>query len=273
MGVLISCGPSSPTGCDGGDVSPSLKFIHEFGLPDDTCHNYEAKSSQCDAKAVCQDCMTGYDPVCWARRHFPLYRIKEYGSILPQGNISGLNMKRRQGVIDEMVLRMKAEIWKRGPIICAMACPDPIGGTTDPWHSRGYVDDYTPFILHNTDYSCLYGNWSNCTDHDVVVSGWGIESGKPYWIVRNSWGTWWGEGGWFRIVMGINNLGIESECHFGVPDLEGMFTDKRGFPHFATATPERFADRFHKENQSQMKTNYSDAKAHHPEPQERIVFM
>ena len=32
-----------------------------------------------------------------------------------------------------------------------------------------------------------------------------------YWIGRNSWGTWWGEGGWFRIKMGGDNLNIERE--------------------------------------------------------------
>lgn len=45
--------------------------------------------------------------------------------------------------------------------------------------------------------------------------------GTPYWIVRNSWGSFWGEGGWFRIIRGKKHfdLGITTDCVFGVPIL------------------------------------------------------
>ncbi|EFA83806.1 hypothetical protein PPL_02874 [Heterostelium album PN500] len=37
-------------------------------------------------------------------------------------------------------------------------------------------------------------------DHIVALVGMGEESGKQYYIVRNSWGTGWGEGGYMRMV-------------------------------------------------------------------------
>jgi len=44
------------------------------------------------------------------------------------------------------------------------------------------------------------------------------ESGEKFWIGRNSWGTYWGEHGWFRLARGINNLGIEDACDWAVPE-------------------------------------------------------
>jgi cathepsin L len=42
-------------------------------------------------------------------------------------------------------------------------------------------------------------------DHAVGCVGYGTESGTAYWIVRNSWGTSWGENGYIRMVKGKNN--------------------------------------------------------------------
>lgn len=41
-----------------------------------------------------------------------------------------------------------------------------------------------------------------------------------YWIGRNSWGTYWGESGFFRIRMHNHNLGIEKDCSWGSVDNE-----------------------------------------------------
>lgn len=44
--------------------------------------------------------------------------------------------------------------------------------------------------------------------HSVKILGWGTEKGENYWLCANSWGSDWGEQGYFKIKRGdseINN--------------------------------------------------------------------
>jgi C1A family cysteine protease len=53
--------------------------------------------------------------------------------------------------------------------------------------------------------------WTNL-NHSVVLVGWGQDDEEnKYWIVRNSYGSKWGQNGDFMIRRGQDDLGIESE--------------------------------------------------------------
>jgi len=92
---------------------------------------------------------------------------------------------------------MMQEIYQRGPIACGIAVPDAL-------------ETYTGGIFEDTtgDQNIV---------HDVSVVGWGVENGTKYWTVRNSWGTHYGEDGFFRVVRGVNNIAIETDCSWATP--------------------------------------------------------
>jgi C1A family cysteine protease len=48
-------------------------------------------------------------------------------------------------------------------------------------------------------------------DHCVQITAYDTSSATPYWNVRNSWGTDWGEKGFIRLEFGTNTCGVAIE--------------------------------------------------------------
>ena len=74
-----------------------------------------------------------------------------------------------------------------------------------------YPDFYT-FDSKNDIY-----NWDGkgeiISGHAVEIVGWGIDKNSiKYWIIENTWGTDWGNKGFFKMIRDINCCKIEDNC-------------------------------------------------------------
>lgn len=55
----------------------------------------------------------------------------------------------------------------------------------------------------------IHQEWEQ-VDHAVLLAGFGVDGDQAYWTLQNSWGTDWGETGYFRMARGTDESGCES---------------------------------------------------------------
>nr|XP_033776468.1 cathepsin L1-like [Geotrypetes seraphini]XP_033776469.1 cathepsin L1-like [Geotrypetes seraphini]XP_033776471.1 cathepsin L1-like [Geotrypetes seraphini]XP_033776472.1 cathepsin L1-like [Geotrypetes seraphini] len=55
------------------------------------------------------------------------------------------------------------------------------------------------------------GQCEESTNHAIVIVGYGTEDGQDYWIIRNSWGEEWADGGYAKFLRNENHCFIGEE--------------------------------------------------------------
>jgi cathepsin F len=70
--------------------------------------------------------------------------------------------------------------------------------------------DATPFQTYRNGILDPKSCQTKQLNHAVMIVGYGSEGGKDFWIIKNSWGTSWGEQGYVRLVRGKGACGCNN---------------------------------------------------------------
>merc|ERR1719217_331753 len=182
---ILNCG--NVGSCHGGSVDGPYQWLHSIskkgaGISYDTSNPYMACSSE-STEGICK----GGDWTCK-----PENVARTCSTFPPEGFCAGLDRYPNITISDYGSISgadaMMKEIYHRGPISCGV--------------------DANPLRTYTTGIATDKGDM---VDHVISVVGWGHdEEHGTYWHVRNSWGEYWGELGYFRVKQGA--LLIEEQC-------------------------------------------------------------
>ncbi|XP_049780745.1 dipeptidyl peptidase 1-like [Schistocerca cancellata] len=174
---VVSCSPLDQ-GCSGGfSYLVAGRYGKDYGLVEESCSPYVGSNTECSTNVTCT-------------RHYS----SAYEFI--GGYYGGCNE----------VLMQEALI-QNGPLSVDFMVYDDF---------RAYTSGVYKHVKSTTrsDFNPLVS-----VSHSVLLVGYGVDeaSGEKYWIVKNSWGGDWGDAGYFKILRGTNECGIESIAFQATP--------------------------------------------------------
>ena len=193
---LLNCGNAGS--CNGGSIDGPYQWIQQIsqqtgtGISYETAQPYLACSSDSN-EGFCPKIDTTCTPINVARTCGSF--SSEGGSCKGLSNYPNVTVSDYGSISGKAA--MQKEIYSRGPIACGV--------------------DAAPLLNYESGIVKTVGGG---IDHVISVVGWGTDAQEGfYWIVRNSWGEYWGEMGYVRLASGA--LNIEDQCSWAVP---GSFT-------------------------------------------------
>jgi len=204
----VNGGESESYGCAGETLINAWQFLYRTGVPENSCLMYgdekKAKSLKLnltlkdDIMYTCADFVgPSYDSCPSSNKYMISHRAGGYYYVPGVQNTE-------DPIKSGTEYNIRKEIYKWGPCSSGMIVHEDFIN----WEGDGIYeyDKKSPEV----------------GGHAIVIMGWGEERGKKYWIVRNSWGTDWGDKGYFKILRGVNHCEIEENCFVGFPNIPGI---------------------------------------------------
>ena len=86
--------------------------------------------------------------------------------------------------------------------------------------NAGMWNDYTGGVMTSAACGPMGADYQ---DHCVMATGFNLTAPTPYWIVRNSWSSTWGEDGYIYLEMAKNTCGLANDAT--VPEVKLDLSD------------------------------------------------
>ncbi|XP_037549264.1 digestive cysteine proteinase 1 [Nematolebias whitei] len=141
----------------------------------------------------------------WIMKHGGIATTETYGAYMGMNGFCHVNssqltaqIKSYTNVTSGDAEALKLALFKNGPTAVSI----------DASH-RSFV-----FYSHGVYYEPACGNTTNDLDHAVLAVGYGTLNGEPYWLIKNSWSTYWGNAGYILMSMKDNNCGVTTDATY-----------------------------------------------------------
>jgi cathepsin F len=177
---MIGCDPETHgEGCHGGEPFLALEYVAKTGLTSEQSYPFSDGSGPDHTH-----CDT-------TKIRAPLARISKWAQVssYPHTNEEGL----------------AAALTRNGPLSLSL-------DASAMHHYAGGVDDP---VTRGPDAACQAVH----VNHAVLLVGYGVEKGVSYWRIKNSWGTTFGEAGYYRIARGSNKCGLANDVVHSIVQL------------------------------------------------------
>lgn len=202
--------------CEGASLFTAAEVLYTDGVPSEECFpakgsvgmgSYDVSSTPVENPSELPYCHTletmDFDTCIDQKTAAKKYRAKTAYNV-------GDPLK---DSLDELEHAIMYEIYKRGPI--------PTGFMV----FSDFMDSFDGKTVYTHMDKSSYSNGG----HAVKMVGWGDDgvdslgnTGIPYWILQNSWGSEWGEGGFFKFKRKIPECQMEQNAMGMLPDFPGM---------------------------------------------------
>ena len=179
---MLAC--SGAGGCNGGMPYSAYRYWVSTGVVTEACAPYSFASCDHHIPGSTNPCPSGYGPTPACER------TCKNGQDWESDKHRGRKAYAVAGEAD-----MMAELSSRGPCEAVIAV-------------------YEDFLVYTSGvYHHVSGRLAGY--HAIKILGYGEENGTKYWLLANSWNEHWGEKGYFRMLRGSDECGVESDLTCG----------------------------------------------------------